>query len=748
MDRLATSRHPQEECEWQRILAFRTTQLEGIGRMRGRSATTLLGDPQSSRQAHVLRAGALALIALIAYSAVATPARAYPHRGVTKMVSIGHDGKPSRTDRETLGIGPYPALSGNGRFVAFPSLATNLVEGDNNKGWDVFARDLRQSRTELISVSSQGVQPVYLDLGLVEGVRQNATNPSISASGRYVAFTSTAVNLVPGDSNVCPVGAGITIPCADVFMHDRSTGLTERISVSSDGDQGNAESWGPSISADGRYVAFSSEASNLVPQDTNGVSDVFIYDRKLSQTTRVSVDSQMAQGNDSSQCAELDASGHHIAFISAASNLVVDDTNKLDTPATSYGVDVFIRNLDTGDTRRASLTSQGEQSETGVGHVHSCETGSNLAISRGGRYVVFASTGADYIPNDTNRDLTAAADVFVRDMTTNRVERVSVTSAGEELDHSSGGPPSISDDGRYVSFTSMAKNLYPDDEETTNLSWQLGDYDAVVYDRAFGISHFVSINLDGEDGHCNTPSADPIKPEDLIGNSNYTHLSASGRSVAFTSCDKDLVAGDGRSGNLSTSVDGHQVYVRDLGPSQGSDLSLDLRGTDDFSKTGLAHTRDALADVVVPDRSIGADLIGGVLAYRPELSDLQIRLEIDEMPSVGLGQFASTGVSGLIYGARFDAAGNAYEVRAAIEATEPRFGLFDCTNRQVTGGCSWVADLLGGYGTTGERVVVSLPLETVGLQDGGVLSDVTVFSALGSYYAGSTEPLDSVRLSQ
>src|SRR5262249_32007494 len=136
--------------------------------------------------------------------------------------------------------------------------------------------------------------------------------PSVSADGRYVAFHSDATNLVFGDTN----------GCTDVFVYDRQTGATARVSVASDGAQGNAGSVDPSVSGDGRFVAFHSAASNLVPGDTNGVTDVFVYDRQTGATARVSVASDGTQGNASSLEPSVSGDGRFVAFYSAASNLV------------------------------------------------------------------------------------------------------------------------------------------------------------------------------------------------------------------------------------------------------------------------------------------------------------------------------------------------------------------------------------------------------------------------------------------
>jgi Tol biopolymer transport system component len=182
------------------------------------------------------------------------------------------------------------------------------VPGDTNgANRDIFVRDRQSGQTELVSVSSAGVQGNY-----------GSSNPTISADGRFVAFESSASNLVPGDTN----GAN-----GDIFVHDRETGQTERVSVSSAGAQGNYGSVDPTISADGRFVAFRSEANNLVPGDTNDRPDVFVRDRQTGETERVSVSSAGTQGNGHSVHPTISADGRFVAFESSASNLVPGDTN-------------------------------------------------------------------------------------------------------------------------------------------------------------------------------------------------------------------------------------------------------------------------------------------------------------------------------------------------------------------------------------------------------------------------------------
>ncbi|MEI7992200.1 MAG: hypothetical protein WCH93_07200 [Actinomycetota bacterium] len=250
---------------------------------------------------------------------------------------------------------------------------------------------------------------------------------SVSADGRYVAFESDASNLVAGDTN------GVS----DVFVRDMSTGTVVRVSVDSAEAEGDATSYDPSISADGRYVAFWSNATNLVASDTNGFSDVFVRDRTLDTTVRVSVDSAESQGDLRSSYPSISADGRYVAFWSTATNLVAVDTNGFS--------DVFVRDLTDGTTVLVSVNSLGVQ-----GNFGSYEP----SISADGRYVAFWSPATNLVAVDTN----GFSDVFVRDLTDGTTVLVSVNSLGVQGNFGS-FDPSISADGRYVAFDSAATNL-------------------------------------------------------------------------------------------------------------------------------------------------------------------------------------------------------------------------------------------------------------------------------------------------
>src|SRR5437867_1684115 len=179
------------------------------------------------------------------------------------------------------------------------------------------------------AVQAGGTVRVAVDSAGAQG-NSGSFVPSLSATGRWVAFASGATNLVAGDTNAA----------TDIFVHDRKTGQTVRVAVDSAGSQGNDSSFDPSISANGRWVAFDSLATNLVAGDTNAATDIFAHDRKTGETVRVSVDSAGIEGNGDSSDPSLSATGRWVAFQSFATNLVAGDTNEAS--------DVFVHDRRTG----------------------------------------------------------------------------------------------------------------------------------------------------------------------------------------------------------------------------------------------------------------------------------------------------------------------------------------------------------------------------------------------------------------
>ncbi|MBI3846342.1 MAG: PD40 domain-containing protein [Planctomycetes bacterium] len=405
-------------------------------------------------------------------------------------------------------------MSADGRFVAFLSVASNLVPGDANGTYDVFVHDQMTGATTRVSVDS------------ADGEANSGSDfPSISADGRFVAFNCQATNLVPGDTN----------GMEDVFVHDQMTGATTRVSVDSAGVEGNAHSFLPSISADGRFVAFNSQATNLVPGDANATDDIFVHDRATGATVRVSVDSAGGEGNggtyySSSVNPSISADGRFVAFQSSASNLVPDDTNDVR--------DIFVHDRETGVTTRVSVDSAGMQA-----NMESPTT----SISADGRFVAFASYASNLVPGDTN----ATKDIFVHDRMTAVTTRESVDSGGVQATWDC-GKESISADGRFVAFLSRSPLLVPGD---TNLSAGINDAsDAFVHDRATGATTRVSVNSQG--GQANH------------GGSYAPFISADGRFVAFSSYAETLVPGDT---NLTSDIFVHEF--RDQGACRAGSVN-------------------------------------------------------------------------------------------------------------------------------------------------------------------------------
>jgi Tol biopolymer transport system component/Ca2+-binding RTX toxin-like protein len=382
--------------------------------------------------------------------------------GTTKRISVASDGTQGNNDSY------YPSISADGRYVAFLSSATNLVSGDTNGVNDIFVKDLQTGTTKRISVASDGTQ------GNDQSYNpSNPSNPSISADGRYVTFNSSATNLVSGDTNGAP----------DIFVKDLQTGTTKRISVASDGTQGNDGSSNPSISPDGRYVAFSSGASNLVSGDTNGVNDIFVKDLQTGTTRRISVASDGTQGNDGSSGPSISADGRYVAFNSTATNLVSGDTNGVN--------DIFVKDLQTGTTKRISVASDGTQGNDGS---------SNPSISADGRYVAFTSFASNLVSGDTNNN----TDIFVKDLQTGTTKRISVASDGTQ-GNSYSYISSISADGRYVAFISEARNLVSGD--TNNAT------DIFVHDLSNNNLPVVNFNVasySGTEGNSDTVINIPV----------------------------------------------------------------------------------------------------------------------------------------------------------------------------------------------------------------------------------------------
>ncbi len=292
--------------------------------------------------------------------------------GSIDRVSVASDGKQGNA--ESLGFGA--SFSADGRYVAFSSFATNLVAHDRNNRRDTFVHDRQTGATARVSVNSRGR----------DAKGSSGPDASLSADGRYVAFSSDAFNLVDDDTN----------DLSDAFIYDRSSGVTTRASVASNGAEANGGCGRVGLSADARFVVFDDTASNLVPSDTNRARDVFVHDRETGHTARVSLTSAGGQSDGDSVFSFVSPDGRFVTFHSDASNLVPHDDNGRR--------DVFVHDRATGETTRVSVATDGKQGND-LSHAAS--------ISADGRWIVFSSYSDNLVSGDTN----GVSDVFLHDRT-------------------------------------------------------------------------------------------------------------------------------------------------------------------------------------------------------------------------------------------------------------------------------------------------------------------------------------------
>jgi N-acetylglucosamine-6-sulfatase len=435
----------------------------------------------------------------------------------------------SGSDGQGNAISSDPALSADGRYVAFASAASNVVAGDTNGVTDVFVRDVVTKAVERVSVPEAGG----------ESNGQSAL-PAISGDGRYVAFHSSATNLVAADSN----------GTSDVFVRDRQSGSMERASVASDGAQGTGTYERASISADGRYVAFTAGGGGALDPSMSQHADggAYVRDRQGATTSHVAraVDDPppgQEPPNGPSGDAAVSQDGRYVAFWSRATNLV--------SAASCSVACVHVYDVTTGANTWVGQPSAG-------GLPDDAQRLPSVTTVLGAPVVAYESAATNLVPGDTN----GGTDVFVRasGMTT----RVSVASAGTQANASSGlrsgGGHTISGDGRFVTFDSSASNLVAADTNSRS--------DVFVHDRA--LSRTIRVSQALLHGESN-------------GNSRSSWLSDDGRYVAFQSNGTNLVASDTNGVDDVFLKYARQVTVTGISqtaaPRGATDLVITITGT-------------------------------------------------------------------------------------------------------------------------------------------------------------------------
>jgi Tol biopolymer transport system component len=442
------------------------------------------------------------VLALGVAAAAASSASAAP---TTERVSVN-----SQEEQVEAGAGAYSgtAISQDGRFVLFESKSRTLAPG-GGAGLDLFVRDRLRGTTRIVSVR----------VGRSEATSAGFS-PSISRDGRYVAFVSYSSNLVRGDTN----------GTYDVFVRDMRRRITTRLVPPGRRQTDDGSIGAPTLSADGRYLAFVSDSAQWVRGDTNRNWDVFVHDRRTGATRLISKGLDGRPANKDSSSAVLAAGGRHVAYWSAATNVVRRDTN--DRP------DLFVHDLRSGTTVRATVSTSGEQARfPEPGYVAQV-----TSISADGRRVAFMSRAANLVAGDTNR----RSDVFVHDLSRHETSRVSVTSSGEQVCEAR--PPGgfgcvgggwISADGHRVAFLGNGSDLVAGDTNDAG--------DVFVHDLRTRETTRVSVDPAGGEVCERRRQTNP-------GCSEWPSISGDGRFIAFMSRAGDVVPGD-----TNGSVD---VFVR------------------------------------------------------------------------------------------------------------------------------------------------------------------------------------------
>lgn len=336
-----------------------------------------------------------------------------PTGGAIRRISVATDGTQANSTSWE------PTISADGSTIVYLSLADNLVANDSNETWDVFAYDMATRTTQIVSVATDGT--------LANGTSES---PAVSGDGSIVVYTSDATNLVDGDTN----------EDLDVFMRDLRTKATTLVSVNINGIHAKGWSRDPAVSADGSTIAYYSDASNLVPMDTNSSGDIFTHEVATGNTRRVSVASGGAQVDFDSWDPSLSADGSVISYTSFATNLVEGDTNG--------DWDIFVHDVATLVTRRVSVSSDGAQSTA---------FSDEASISHDGTKVVFRSYGGLI-----RGDLAPGSQIYLHDLAEHTTSRVSVAPDGSYGNNRS-GRPSMSADGSVIVFHSVAGNLVSGD---------------------------------------------------------------------------------------------------------------------------------------------------------------------------------------------------------------------------------------------------------------------------------------------
>lgn len=562
--------------------------------------------------------------------------------GSTEIVSVSNAGLLGSADSGLNGV----SVSAGGRFIAFSSGASNLVAGDANGVSDIFVRDRQTGKTEMISVSSNSAKS-----------NADSINPAISADGRCVTFTSAATTLV----NTAIGGYH------QIFLRDRLTGKTELASIGTDGSPANSDCDSSSISMDGRYVAFVSSANNLVA----GVSGTQIYvrDRKSGTTEVASTSSSGVVGNAMSANPSISLNGRFVAFASDSTNLVASDKNAKR--------DIFLRDRQMHTTSLVSVTSNGTQGSDDSDHP---------CVNGVGRVVAFSSKAS----NLTATVKHGIYQIYARDMQTSSMSLISASTSGTQANGSSYAP-SISSDGRFIAFYSNSTNLIS--------GYQLGYSQVFVRDRQAGSTEMSSVTSAGVQGNAN---------------STVSAIAANGRFVSFASSATNFISGQ---------VSHINVYAHDRGTGGVAALPVVSFSSPTVNSTyTTTNSSLAVAGIVSDDLSISSvkwanDRGGnGVCTGTTSWSTNGIAL----LPGVNVITVTVTDVSGNV--------GTATLTATLVDSTSPTIALNYPTS---AGAYSTTLQKISIRGTSSDNVGVTAVTWTNDRGGSGTCVGTTNWSASG-----------------
>jgi len=723
---------------------------------------------RSKAQRTVVLASGLALVLVLALQPQAGAQDEIVDKiseGTTELVSISSQGEqgdgdsgqfkfrcepagsPEGNQRPNADTGREYSASDNGRFIAFVSYAGNLHPADVNGSIpDVFVFDRKKQKLDLVSVLPTGLVPDIPASDIVDLCFFWSLTPAISGNGRYVAFESTwPLTGIEGEPT------SVT-PLIKIFVRDLKTQTTELVSRDVGGEIAvNART--PTISDNGRFVAFQAgfqlptDCGVLDPIPDDSCPQVYVRDRRASETTLVSRSSSGESANYTAEHPFISGNGRFVVFQSEATNLTPNDGNTCPEqvfefrPAPSCR-DVFIHDVRTRETELISISR--DRASANSWSIVPNSTQAQQIISDDGRFVVFYSKATDLVPANP---LLSPRHVYVRDRRSQRTDRVSVSSTGTILGVEQGDFigrshfSSISDDGRYVPFSSGSDAVQGEqavlgsfihDSESGQVDWRTWLY-----------------------ANGNTKGAPPGTRID------YAVIGGNGRFLVGTGTDacrstrtgaRPTCSAGGPPNVKGDRNDAVDVFVRDFwakgleaGHLRARSSSPSITGPSrrSFATTGRATFKDSPDDALVA--GLGAEILETRIVHRPELDDLFLRIDVEHM-------FGSAHLIGLtpypvIYGARITTGSGTYELRVRGHGGDPSsgggiFGLFECEDTA----CTEVAKLRGGFGTVGEAVVTAIPLRLLDLDRGGEITDLRAFAGPGTYELGLVRVLDAVGL--